>query len=994
MRKLIFLFACLFIAGVSLVLAQTSISGKVISGDDGEPIIGATVMVKGTTTGTITDVNGNFSISLPVDNRALVISYVGMKTTEVQAVPNITIRLESDAAELEEVVVVAYGTVKREAKTGSVGVVTGDKIADVPVLSLDKALAGKIAGVSITSNTGQPGASSDIRIRGTSSINAGNNPLWVVDGIPVMTGNANEFLNTGNLLASLNPNDIESVTVLKDAAAASVYGSRAANGVILVTTKTGKDGKTSFSVRAKTGTSWLANDNHFGVMNGEQLLAYQRDAVKNAGKNPDDPTEPYYRPKELISRPLTNWMNQLTRLGTIQDYEINASGSNARGKYYTSFNFNNTDGVFYGVGMKKINGRINADYKLTKTIESGTRVNVTYMDGNDVPMQSLYYSNPIFAGMMILPWTPAYDAEGNHNVKISENSNTNPRATALYDDQYDKSYQLNGNFYFQWKPIRQLTFKTTNALETIHGEGRRYWSPETNEGEATLQAITNKYTRLTTSNTASYEDVLFDNHSVRLFAGQEAMKYTGSSMYIYAPDVNPDIPYVQTAPQAGVEGEQGYTAETLLSYIGILDYNYASKYYLQASVRMDGSSLFGSNNVWGTFYSAGISWNIHNESFMHDLSFINLLKLRASYGLNGNNNIGAYRAYGVYTSTNYNGVAGMRPSRPDNPNLSWEKNATWNVGLDFTLFDRLDGNIDLYHRLTKDMLLDKDVPQTTGFSTNFLNIGSLENKGVELQLDYKIFNSKDLAWSVGANIALNRTKILDLGDNDELSYFTPDGDAEGRLRHMEGKSLYTFRLFDYYGVDPTNGDALWRDNDGNLTNDYNKARYVYNASPEPTFIGGFNTNVMWKGLQLSAFFEYKGGNHVLMIEKRYLESDGAQMTNNQLLTAMNYWKKPGDTGVNPKPIAGNSTNSNSFSSTRFLQRGDYLRIKDVTLSYSIPQNYLDKAKIGALKLYVSAQNIYTFHDVDWWDPERGVDGIGYGIYPMTKAIVGGLEISF
>jgi hypothetical protein len=336
----------------------------------------------------------------------------------------------------------------------------------------------------------------------------------------------------------------------------------------------------------------------------------------------------------------------------------------------------------------------------------------------------------------------------------------------------------------------------------------------------------------------------------------------------------------------------------------------------------------------------------------------------------------------------------MRPSRPANPFLSWEKNGTWNVGVDFTLFDKLDGNIDVYQRLTTDMLLDKNVPQTTGFSTNFLNIGSLENKGVEIQLDYKIYNSKDLTWTVGGNIAFNQTKILELGDNTELSYFTPDGDAEGRLRHVVGKSLYTFRLFDYAGVDPTNGDALWRDNAGNLTNDYSKARYVYDASPEPKFIGGFNTNVSWKGFQLGAFFEYKGGNQVLLIERRYLESDGNQMTNNQVITALNYWKKPGDTGVNPKPIAGNSTNSNSFSSTRFLQRGDYLRVKDITLSYNFPKNQLEKAKIGAVKLYVSAQNIYTFHDVDWWDPERGVDGIGYGIYPMTKALVGGLEISF
>jgi TonB-linked SusC/RagA family outer membrane protein len=990
MRKLTFLLACFFMASLGMVHAQsTTASGKVISAEDGEPVIGASIFIKGTSSGAVSDVNGQFIINMPGSSRTLVVSYIGMKTIEVEGKANMVIELEPSSSELDEVVVTAYGTTKREGKTGSIGAVSGDKIAEAPVVSVDKVLGGKIAGVSITSNTGQPGAASSIRIRGTSSINAGNNPLWVVDGIPVMAGNPNDFLNTGNMLSGINSNDIESITVLKDAAAASIYGSRAANGVILVTTKSGKDGKTSFTARAKYGTSWLANDNGFGIMNASQLLQYQRDAVINAGGNPDDPTATYYRPQSLLSRPLTNWMDHLTRQGTIQEYEINATGSNARSKYYASVNYNKTEGVFYGVDLNRLGSRINADYKLTSTLESGARVNLSYVEGHDVPMQSLYYSNPIFAGMSILPWTPAYDAEGKHNSNIPENSNTNPRAVAEYDDQFGRQYQLQGNIYLQWKPIKQLTLKTTNALETVHGDGRRYWSPETNDGVGTLQVTMNKIQQLTTSNTAVYEDLLSDVHQVRLLVGQEAMKMINAGLFSYAPDVNPDIPYVQTAPQDGVEGEQWYTAETLLSYFSMLDYNYDEKYYLQASLRADGSSLFGSENRWGVFYSVGGSWNIHRENFMSDLSFVNLLKLRASYGLNGNNNIAAYRAYGVYASAAYNGATGMFPSRPENPVLSWEKNGTWNVGLDFTLWDKLDGNIDVYNRLTTDMLLDKNVPQTTGFSTNFLNIGSLQNNGVEIQLDYDILNTRELKWSVGGNIAFNKTKILDMGDNDWIAY-----SEDSRLRHVVGKSLYTFYLRDYYGVDPTNGDALFRDTDGNLTKDYNKAGYVYAGSPEPTYLGGFNTNVSWNGFQLGAFFEYKGGNKVMLIEKRYLESDGASMNVNQVTTALNYWKKPGDTGVNPKPVAGNSTNSNNFGTTRFVQKGDYLRIKDITLSYTFPKKMLDKAKIGNLKLYASAQNIYTFHDVDWWDPERGVDGIGYGIYPMTKALVAGLELSF
>ncbi|HLW10870.1 MAG TPA: TonB-dependent receptor [Fermentimonas sp.] len=987
MKRKLTMFLALFFVGIGIAMAQTQVRGTVVD-DLGEPVIGATIQIKGTTQGTVTDIDGVFNLTAPAGG-TLVISYVGYTTQEVRVAPTVRVVLSTDTELLDEVVVVAYGTVTREAKTGSVSSVSGTDISNAPVVSMDKALGGKIAGVSITSSSGQPGAASSIRVRGTSSINAGNNPLWVIDGIPVLTGNPNDFLNTGNVLSTINPNDIESITVLKDAAASSIYGSRAANGVILVTTKSGKEGRTNFNARVKYGASWLANDNDFGIMNAAQLLEYQRDAAVNAGNDPDNPTDPYYRPNELLSRPLTNWMDHLSRMGNIQEYEINASGSNAKATYYSSLVYNRTDGVFYGVDMNKISGRLNADYKLTNTLETGARVNFSYTKGSDVPMQSLYYSNPVFAGMMILPWTPAYNDQGDHNVDILENSRTNPRATAEYDDQYGKSYQILGNIYLQYRPIRQLTFKTNNAVETINNDGRRYWSPETSQGDATLQVSRSSNLQLTTSNTATYNDLFDDIHNVRVLLGQEAQKYTSDYLYSYAPDVNPDIPYVQTAPQSGVEAEQGYSATTLLSFFSMLDYNYDEKYYLQASLRSDGSSLFGSENRWGTFYSVGASWNIHRESFMDNLDFVNLLKLRASYGLNGNNNIEAYRAYGVYASTQYNGATGMRPSRPSNPNLSWEKNGTWNLGLDFTLFDKLDGNVDVYNRKTTDMLLDKNVPQTTGFSSNFLNIGSLQNRGVEVQLNYDILNRNDLKWNVGANIAFNKTEILELGDNEEIAYAD-----DSRLRHKVGESLYTFRLRDYYGVDPTNGDALYRDESGNLTNDFTQSRYIYPGSPEPKFLGGFNTNISWKGFDLGAFFEFKGGNYVLLIERRYLESDGAQMSNNQIKTALNYWKKPGDTGVNPKPIAGNATQSNNFGTTRFLQRGDYLRLKDVTLSYTLPSSILEKMNVSGLRVYVSAQNIYTFHDVDWWDPERGVDGIGYGIYPMTKSMIGGIELSF
>jgi len=457
---------------------------------------------------------------------------------------------------------------------------------------------------------------------------------------------------------------------------------------------------------------------------------------------------------------------------------------------------------------------------------------------------------------------------------------------------------------------------------------------------------------------------------------------------LYSPNVDPAIPYPNTSTATEDEGSYGYSAYTLMSFFGILDYNYDGRYYLQGSLRYDGSSLFGADNKWGLFWSAGASWNIHNEKFMKNAPFVNVLKLRLSYGVNGNNNISTYQAYGVYASSQYNGISGMLPSRPANNNLSWEMNKSWNAGLDFGFFGRLSGSIDAYRRITTDMLLSKQVPQTTGFSSNFMNIGELLNKGIEFQLEGDIIRTRDLTWNLGANIAFNRTEILNLGDNTELTY------SDSRLKHVVGKSFLTFYLKDYYGVNPVNGEALWVTEDGSLSNNYNNGRYIYAGSPEPKFTGGFNTSLSWKGLSLSAFFEFKGGNKVLIVENRYVQGDGSQMSMNQLASELNYWKQPGDTGVGPKPIAGNSSNSYTFASTRWLENGDYMRIKDITLSYSLPSSVTKKLNMSNVKIYVSGLNIYTFHDVNWWDPERGISGMGTGVYPMTKTFIGGLEISF
>ena len=999
----------LLVFSVSMVYAQNiQVKGVVTDASTGEPIPFASIQLKGTLTGVSADIAGNYVISVPA-NATIIITSIGYKDAEV-AVNNrsqINVAISPDSEVLGDVLVVAYGTVRREAKTGSVSSVNSETIAEAPVSSVDKLIAGKMAGVQVSSETGQPGGNSQIRIRGTSSINAGNEPLWVVDGIPVMSGDQSYFSNTSNAMAIINPSDIESLTVLKDAAAASIYGSRAANGVILVQTKSGKAGKARFSARAKVGASKLANDNNFRALTGPELLDYFRVATINAGGDPDlapsaTVKNPYYYPTTILDNELTDWMDAFTRVGTLQEYEINAQAGTDKGKFYSSIAYQKNDGIVYASSFEKLTGRVNSDYSLTKTLTMGTRINLAYTESVDTEMQSLYYSNPMWGGLRIKPWTPFYDEFGNYNVNISEHSKTNPLYVAKChgEDQWEKQYRVQGAGYLQWEPIKGLVFKTNNMYEGTFGEGIRYWGPDPGPENTTgtLQTSNTQYIQLTTSNTATY-NMHIDDHSFRFLVGQEAMRRKYQSYYAYAPGVDANMPFLNTSIAEKSQVDYGENTRTMLSFFGNVDYSYASKYFVQASIRGDGSSLFGEENRWGLFWSASASWNISSEPWMKNTSnWLSLLKLRLSYGVNGNNNIAPYRAYALYTTSAYNGGNGMLPNQPSNNTLSWEKNNTWNVGLDFAFLDnRINGQLDVYSRETKDMLLDKSVPATSGFTSNFMNIGSMTNKGVEFQIDGDIIRNQNLVWNVGLNLAFNKSKIVDLGDNDWIA-----SSYDSRLIHVVGKGFYTFYMKDYYGVNPSNGEALWRaDNtdtedpdDYILTNDYNKARYTYGGSPEPKMTGGFNTSISWKGLNLSAFLEFKTGNKVYLGELRYLMSDGNQTNNNHVIGALNYWKQPGDTNVEPKPIIGRADDSYNSTSTRWIQKGDYLRIKDITLSYDIPKSVIEKIKLKGIKVYVSAINLYTFHDVKWFDPERGQEGMGWGIYPHTKTIAGGIEISF
>ena len=506
-----------------------------------------------------------------------------------------------------------------------------------------------------------------------------------------------------------------------------------------------------------------------------------------------------------------------------------------------------------------------------------------------------------------------------------------------------------------------------------------------------VRTYNRQYSSFTTSNTGVYEDNFNEEHFVRVLVGHEYNYTRLLADQASAQGVSEMIPYPQSASQTTYRQTYGETAEKLLSFFGVVDYNYLQKYYLQASLRGDGSSLFGANKQWGCFWSVGASWNMEKESFMQNASWINQLKIRYSYGVNGNNGIGAYGAYGLYaTGTNpYNGLTGIGPSQLPNPDLSWETNKAHNVGIDFRFWERFSGSLEYYHRTTDDMLLAARVPYTTGFSSMMQNIGSIQNQGFEAQLDYAIFDRSDLQWTIGFNFSMNKSKVISLGESNRLLL-----SSSVPIYAVEGEQLMQFYLYDYAGVNPVNGEALWYNEAGEITNSFSDARRVYKGSPEPIASGGFNTSFNWNGIDFSANFEYKIGNYLIYPDNQIVWNDGATFGGNQIAEAANYWKNIGDTGCSPKPIANNGTNSAYTISTRFLERGDYLRIKDITLGYTLPQKWTKKAAMSNVRIYVSGYNVFTFHDATAWDPERGVSGAGLGLYPTTKSFIVGLDVTF
>ncbi len=998
MKKLTIILAFLLFAGF-YASAQMQITGT-ITGQDGLSIPGVSVVVKNNPTiGTTTDIDGKYSITVPSEATDLIYSFIGMLTQDIPISGRtiIDVVMEEEVMEMDEVIVVAYGTQRKEAKTGAVTTVSTEDISTDGVDSPVKMLQGKMAGVQINSTSGAPGGPNQIRIRGFSSINAGMEPLYVIDGVPVQAedysyaGGGSDVEQGNDILSTINPNDIATMTVLKDASAASIYGSRAANGVILITTKRGSAGDTKFNFSVKHGWATSTNDNDFRFMNAEEILQYHRDATINAGLDPDDPANAtYYYPKTLLDGELTNWWNEVYQTGQTSEYELSVRGGNEKTRVYSSINYYDQEGIKIGTGMERFSFRTNVDHKINEKFSYGTNLSASKVE---VPFQptGLAYANPFWAASNLLPWQNVYNEDGSYNEDLPNLGDSNPVKNVAYNESVDQFYKFLGSAYLEYEIINGLKFKTLNSYDYVYSNGRDYRSPETQDGvDGNGVLFTSNWinTTITSSNTLNYLFDINSEHYFNLLAGYEFQKNDNRQQTASGDGVGTDMPYLSSASDNQNVNSLYYTW-ALQSYFGRLDYNYLGRYFFTGSIRTDGSSRFGSENRYGLFWSVGGSWNIHDESFMASLDMINMLKLRASYGINGNDAIGNYDSYGVYGARTYNGLGGLAPDQPAYPALTWEENVTWNIGLDFTLYKRFTGTIEYYNRLTQNMLLDQPLSRTTGFANIQKNIGEMENKGIEFSIDAKILQDGEFDWSVGLNYAHNTVELLDLATDEEFI-------ASGSFwrRHVVGGGYADYYVYDWAGVNPTNGEGLWYDDNGDITNNAAQARRVFKGQVEPDHQGGFNTHFGWKGFTLDAYFEYKLGQYVYIMEHRYIDADGYNYGNNQSVNSLDYWKEPGDIVANPMPIAFNTTGSNSWGTSKYLEKGDYLRFKNISIAYNIPTEIVEKARLNSVRISANIDNVYCWHDVNYWDPERPVTGGGYAVYPLPRTYTLGINIGF
>ena len=929
------------------------------------------------------------------------ISYIGMKTQEVSIRANMKVSMKPDTEVLDEVVVTGYGVQRKASFTGAAAVVGKDVLAKKTDANFVKALEGAVPGIQMNNSTSMPGIWGSIYVRGRGSLNSGTQPLYVIDGMPVDSDTDDNSLtystnNTIDPMSSLNPADIESITVLKDAAATAIYGSRAANGVIVVTTKKGAEGKFNINLDIKQGFVTTANNN-MDFANAQQTMKLFTDGY-TAAQGGDWQENYNYLADDYFGwdrNSSYDWMDAISRKGYYQDYNLNMQGRTGSTGYYVGLGYLNTEGLIIGSDLERFSGRLNLDTKF-KWATLGVNSSYSYTTQNGFSLSTAgSMSSPLTAAVSSqTPMDPFYDSEGNYaNI-----NNYNP--LALMDEKTGELNQsntqmVNLNPYFQIDFGKGIYAKTTLGVNINELRQYQYWSalynPQAQDYNGLGQQYNSKSTVVTWNNIIGWNYKFADKHDISLMLGQEMQKKS----YFYEYYAKSDFPFAASGMRdlttAGTDqGNEYYKQEArLASYFADVHYSYADKYYLSGSFRRDGSSVFGTDNRWGNFWSVGGKWRISGEEFLSENEIITNATLRASYGTVGNQDISWYAARGFYSSGyNYNQMPGMRPTSIPNPELTWEVSKKFDIGFDLSFLQRIHLTFDFYNEETSDALFEIPLSMTTGISKTYQNIGSIRNRGIEFSINTSIIQNNDLNWNFFANLTWNKNEVIKLSTDDPLEY---------TYQIIEQGHPYSqFYMKEYVGIDHETGKPLWYLNkEGDeTTSDYNAAAKRYVGDADPKVLGGFGTNLTWKGVDFNLNFNYRLGGKVY--------NSGAAFTGFGMAfrtpledVALNSWTPENKNAKYPQYIYRDPNNATATSS-RYLYSGNYLRISNVTLGYTLPKTWTQKAFIQKLRAYVSVDNLYTFTASDFvgYNPETSANGVIAWQYPATCTFIGGIQLTF
>ncbi len=999
MRKISILISVFILFCVPL-LAQNIITGKVTDSKDGSPLAGVTVRIKETGNSVITKEDGTYELRVNGKHNTLVFSYIGYAPEEVTINnrSNISIALSSDERKLQEVVVVAYGSQDKSKVTGAIAKVDGKEFQDVPMASVDQMLQGKVAGLQSVASSGQPGALQEIRIRGIGSINASAEPLYVIDGIPANTGDFSRNSTTSNALAGLNPNDIESVSVLKDASASSLYGSRAANGVIIITTKKGRTGKTKIGFDAEYGWSHTAFLSNLGKpLTKAQYTELTTEGLMNATGGDTATTNFYLDALGANNGYNTNWIDEVTRQGISQQYNLSLSGGDARTTFYLSGGYFKQQAVVIGSDFTRYSGDINIRHKLNDKIAVGISINASHVNQN-TPAQSANFRSPVLAAYYLRPYQHPYNKDGTYDYSPDDFEQIyNPLAITHYDYSKLGSTKLLGTINGDYDILPGLRFSTRVGIDYFTLEEPSYFNPFFGDFVTNGGRFTNFYTRVFNwvwTNTLDYKRDIDKNGdwNFDIKVGYEAQK---SNEYDLSAD-GTGVPQLTTLPLPPTSNPDIALASgndySFASVFSTLQLNFKNKFSLSGSLRNDGSSRFGVDNRYGTFWSVGGAWNIDKEGFMANATFISTLKLRASYGTNGNANIGSYSWRALYGYGNdYNKIPGSGPASVGNPNLTWELNKPFDVGIELGILkNRVNIEADYYIRKTTQLLQNVPLSLTSGFGSYPDNIGSMENKGFEFTLNTSPIVSKSFRWDLSFNIAFNKNRVTALDNNADIVTIP--------FIIRKGEDVQSVYTFIWAGADPQTGAPLWY-KDGTkkeTTSDVTQVNNAIVGSASPKGFGGMTTTLTYKGLSLTAQFNYQYGNLLTNSWGFLNESDGAFFSLNQdEKVYQRRWKQPGDKTDIPQYVAGNQSQSNSLS-TRYFPKGDYVRLRNVTLAYSLPKKIINRAKIDNVQIYLRGTNLWTkaFDKNLTFDPEQPINGLNDLQILMQKTFSVGINLNF